>query len=560
MKTKSLTKKALFFLITGIVIVIQLPLDSSASSLDSLSTVVKMQERDVTVTVYYYAGEEEWGQHIFDITVEALPILEDLAGFPYPHDFDVVIYPKRSEETSMWNAQNLMEKGIWINRDRFTPEIIKYWSITAVIIHENVHYWSNDAIYGKPWLKEGYAELFAYLTLEKMGKKEDALHRKNEWSRTVEENSYYNIPLDKFEYEAAGPGNETTLLAYSKSALFCYEIYEKYGLAPIKKINNHLIRNGISADSFTYMTLLEEYTGENQKELFMEWVFPKRIDLEEWQNAQEKIHELEELTDSSLSYIEQEYGLSKVMDFVEFHVNVITLINTAQSYIKEYEFERAAQIIKEEIEEINKVMSEFDVYALRYFEAEEYYNSFKLTLEEPHHKLLAARESLLTFKYDLFTEQLTAFYEEMEKLETYQGLYNQWCTGESCTSLHSLYELLSHKSYEEVISTVEKTVTVITEYEATEKELANSDWFTRVGLTVLKKSVENFEHELENAREEIKNGNCEDATGTLTLIRGELLKARRYGIGIVLCGAFVVVSVSISVLVMSKKEKKILQP
>jgi len=87
-----------------------------------------MQEKDVTVTVYHYIGEREWGKHIFDITVDVLPILENLAGFPYPHDFNVVIYPKRSEQINMWNAQNLMKKGIWINRDRFTPEIIEKWS------------------------------------------------------------------------------------------------------------------------------------------------------------------------------------------------------------------------------------------------------------------------------------------------------------------------------------------------------------------------------------------------------------------------------------------------
>lgn len=557
MRTGTCTKKALLLLIIGIVLLTQVPLDISAQSLDSLSTVVKMQERYVMVTVYYYAGEEEWGQHIFDITVEALPILEDLAGFCYPHDFDVVIYPKRSEETSMWNAQNLMEKGIWINRDRFTPEIIKYWSITAVIIHENVHYWSNDAIYGKPWLKEGYAELFAYLTLERMGREEDALHRKNDWSKTVKENAYYNIPLDKFEYEPAGPGNETTLLAYSKSALFCYEIYERYGLEPIQEINEYLYRNGVAADSFTYMNLLEEYTGEDQKELFMEWVFPKRIDLEAWQNAETKIHELEELVDSSLSHVEEEYGFHKVMDFVEFHVHVITQINTAQSYIEEYDFEKAAQMINEEIEEVHEIMSEFDGHALRYSEAEEYYNSLELTVGEiPKDTLLAAKDRLLSFRYDLFTGQLAKFYEEMEKLETYQVLYTEWCRGNGCTSLHPLDELLSHENYEEVISRVDKTVTVISEYEATENELANSDWFTTLGVTLLRKSKEEWEPDLESAREDIKNGNFGSALGILTRIRGELSKARRYGIGIVLGGALVAVLGSISGLVMRHKKKK----
>ncbi len=544
------TKEAVLILAMGILI-FQSPLAGSAPDLGVLSTVVHMQERDLTVTVYYYEGEKEWGQHIFDTTVEALPILEELVGFPYPYDFDVVIYPKRSEETGMWNAQNLLYQGIWINRDRFTPENITSWSITAVIIHENVHYWSNDAIYEKPWLKEGFCELFTHLTLEKMGREKEALHRKGDWVHDFEENRYYNIPLDMFEYETAGPGNETTLLAYGKSALFCYEIYVKYGLDEIQKINRFLHQNNTVADSFMYMNLLEEYTGEDQKELFTEWVFPKRIDLETWQNTEDKISELKELVDSSLDYIQEMYGFHKILDFVEFQMHIDTQISVAESSMKEYDFEKALQIINKEIEEVTKIMSEFDSYALQYFEAEEYFTSLEVG-EVPEDRLLAARDRLLSFEYDLFSDQLAEFYEEMEKLEMYQGLYSEWCI-EGCTSLDPLDELLLKNPYEEVISRVDKTVAVISEYEVAEKEL-NSGWVKVLGLALLRKSEEDFELDLENAQKEIKNGNFESALHVLTQVRGELLKARRYGIGIVSGGVSVIVS--ISVLVMRQKRKK----
>jgi hypothetical protein len=517
-------------LLAGVLIVIQVP-SCSAEDLESFSTVVHMQERDLPVTVYYYAGEEEWGNHIFDVTVEALPILEDLAGFPYPHEFDVVIYPKRSEDIRGWNAQNNMREGIWINRDRFTPKIITDWAYTAVIIHENVHYWSNDAIYEKPWLKEGYAELFAHLALERMGRKEDALHRKNEWLSTVDVNRYYDIPLDTFEYEASGPGNETTLLAYSKSALFCYEIYERYGIEPIQKINDYLYQNGVTADSFAYMNLLEECTKADQEELFMEWVFPKRIDLGEWENAENKISELKELADSWLSYIEGEYGFHRILDFVEYQMHVDTQIKEAQSFIEEYDFERAVKMIDEEIEKINSSMAEFDGYALSYVEAEEYYKT--LTWENiPADKLLTAKDSLLSFDYDLFTEQLGMFYEEMETLETYQDLYDNWCT-EGCTSLDSLDELLSCSNYEQVVSDISTITTVFQEYEATEEMVDDSDWFTLLG-GYLSKSKGDFKSDLEDAKEAVKNGNPENAFCILARVREELSRTRMYGIGILL--------------------------
>jgi hypothetical protein len=542
------------YLIIGVLLVTLVPLDCQAQQLESLSTVVKMQQKDVRITVYYYSGEKAWGQHIFDINVEVLPILEDLIGIPYPHDFDVVIYPKRSEDINMWNAQNRLREGIWINRDRFTPDVIRLWSYTTVLIHETVHYWSDDAVFKSPWLKEGYCELFAYLALEKMGREEDAARRKREWSRTVEEKRYYSIPLDVFEYEAAGPGNETTVMAYSKSALFCCEIYERYGLEPIQKINQHLFSNGIQADSFTYMNLLEEYTGEDQKELFMEWVFPKRVDLEVWERAEAGISELNELTESSLSYIEHTYGFDPVIDFVEFNVHIITQGNMAHSYIEEYECEKALQIINGELEELHKIMAEFDGYALQYYEAEDYYNRLQMTLGEiDHGKLLAARDSLLSFRYDLYTEYLAAFYEEMEILEMYQTLYSEWCAGEGCTSFTPLDELLSDGKYEEVLSRVDRIVTVVSAYEAAEQELARSDWLTLIGFTLLRKRRADFESDLENAQEDIKNGSPAKALEILTCLSEELSKARKYGVGIVLGGALVIVS---GFAVVSQKKKK----
>jgi len=83
MKIKSIfTNKLISFLLIGILVVTQIPQPITAADLEEISTIIHMQEKDVTVTVYHYIGEREWGKHIFDITVEVLPILEDLAGFP----------------------------------------------------------------------------------------------------------------------------------------------------------------------------------------------------------------------------------------------------------------------------------------------------------------------------------------------------------------------------------------------------------------------------------------------------------------------------------------------
>jgi hypothetical protein len=331
-----------------------------------------MQEQDVTITVYYYKGEKAWGQYILDTTKEALPILEDLAGFPYPVDYDVAIYAKREEETSRWGAQNLMERGIWINRDSFPPELIQSQGFAGTIIHENAHYWASESIYGKPWLKEGFCELFTYLTFERMNRGEDALMKKRRWSQTFEHTRYYNIPLDAFEYQSAGPGTETTSLAYSKSALFCYEIYERYGLAPLQNINELLHRSGVPADSLTYMNLLEGFTGEDQKELFIGWIFPNHLDAEVWQNAESTVDHLGKLVESA-SCNEETHG---------FCLHISTKTGLVKTYMRKFDFEKALEVATEEVERVTGLLGEFDAYALTYLGEEQCTSNRKVILEQ----------------------------------------------------------------------------------------------------------------------------------------------------------------------------------
>jgi flagellar biosynthesis chaperone FliJ len=531
--------KSMIFVVIGILVMTQIP-HSSAQTVLHLSTVVHMQEKDLTVTVYYYSGEEEWAQIIFDTTVEALPILERLAGFSYPHSFDVEIYPKTDVEMEMFGGKNLMERGIWINRDAYTLYLIKSAHGRGMVIHENAHYWSNNSIYGKPWLKEGFCELFTYLTFKEMGREEDALSKKNEWSRIFSTYTYYDIPLDEFEYQGSGPSSDTTELAYSKSALFCLEIYEKYGLDEIQQINEYLHRNSIAADSFSYVNLLEECTGEDQKEFFMEWVFPD-IDVEEWQHAQDALNELEELIDDWLFLIDETYGFENSHRLAWAAATKIDIIKSCMSG---YNFERAAQAAEKEIEEINKIMPEFERYALQYSEVEEYYNSLEPVLGEIlEDKFLAIRESLFSLEFDLFVTQLEEFYEEMKTLRTYETMYNSWC-GEGCASLYPLRELLSQKPYEEVIATVDHIVTAFHEYTVIEKELANKDLFTTVGIALLRKSG-NFESDLEYAHNEIRNGDAENAYNVLASLRKELSRTRKVGAGTILivlaaCTSFLV--------------------
>jgi hypothetical protein len=551
MMKKMQTIRIAQILMVGILLTGCFPLQVRGQPL-ALSGVVSMQERDIVVTVYYRPGDEEWAQSILDTAVEALPILEELAGFPYSHKFDVEVYPKSDREMEGFGGENLMERGIWINRDVFTPAVVKYGSITLLMLHEMAHYWSDEAIYTKPWLKEGFCELFVFLVLMETDRKGQAFAKKNDWSLTVSRNEALDFPLDHFEYESLGPSSNKTDLAYSKSALFCYEIYKAYGIETIQKINRYLYGNGIAADSLMYMNLLEDFTGEDQKEFFMGWIFPQGLDVEEWKNAQDAINELEELVDRSFSHIKETYGFNVVTDFVDFRLHLITEIAKAKSCVRDYDFEKAVLICRDEIEKTEAIFSEFNECAERYREAEEYYASLDpvITKNIAKDKLLAARYRLLSFEFDLFTQKLEEFYRELEPAERYKDLYSVWCSSGECTLL-APEEVFSAKSRNEAIAFMSSMVAVIRDYEETAEKVAHAGPITSLGIVALG-GKSDIMSDLECVQEEIRGGNSETAQSLLITIGENLSRARMYGAGMI---CVVLVSMAGSLFFAWKKRK-----
>ena len=543
-----------FICIIGFLVTAQIPLQVLAVEYDCVSGTVNLKEQHLKVSVYYYEGEEEWGQYVLDITVEALPILEGLAGFAYPHDYEIHIYPKTDEEIKGWAGQNVGMRGIWINRDEYTPETIKELEGTSTVIHENAHHWAGHIIYQKKWLKEGYAELLTCLTFEKMGRDEDASWEKDKWFNTYIVYQLYDFPLDEWETKSsATPQEGTTHLAYSKSALFCQDIYDKYGLHRIQQINNYLYTEDIQADSITYMELLEQFTGKDQKKFFVGWVFSEDLDYKTWQEAEETIQELKKLKSDTVSTIKEKYG---------FEVGFSVDIALAEALLGKFEFAEAIEVANEEIEKINEIMSEFEKYAPQYLEAQEYYSSAGIIFERniPVKNLDIAEDHLLLLKFDLLEKRLEEFYEEMERLEEYypelEGLYNELVAA-GYVSLEYVVELISQGEYEKALAEMNKIKTAIHEYESTERNLEDIDWFTDLGMSVSGESVEDYEDKLITAREEIANEAFESASGILAQIREGLSDARTRGIGTCVVAAVIVLgSVSGGAFLVRRSKKK----
>lgn len=518
----------------------------------ALSSVVPMRERDVIVTVYYRPDDEEWAQDIFDTAVEALPILEELAGFPYSHRYNVEVFPKSDREMEGFGGKNLNERGIWLNRDVYTPELIKYGSNTFLILHEMAHYWSDDEIYAKPWLKEGFCELFVFLVLMEMDRKGLASTKKNDWSLIVSRYKTLDFPLDQFEYERQGSQSSKIDLAYSKSALFCYEIYKTYGIETIQEINKYIYDNGIAADSFTYMNLLEDVTGEDQKEFFLGWIFPEDLDVEEWKTAEDAINELEEVADRSCSQVREAYGVNAVTDLTDFWLHITTEIARAKSCMRDYDFEKAARICRDEIEKTEATLSEFNRYAECYRQAEEYYASLDSVVKDniPRDKLLAARYRLLSLEFDLFSQKLEEAYTELETAEMYRDLYSIWCADGECALL-TCEEIFTLKSREEATAFMRSMVAVMQDYMAAAEKVEHAGPITSLGILV-RGGESDIRGNLERAQEEIRCGNSDTARSFLAAIEENLSMGTVCGAGVI---CIVLISTACSLFLVWKKRK-----
>ena len=111
-----------------------------------------------------------------------------------------------------------------------------------VLIHELAHYWATREPWKEPWMREGYAELYAYLTLVKLGEESTAEREIMEY-RT----SFYEENKDRFELVLSLwniPGVLTeenrplTSFGYSKSFVFVFDLYSRLGTALLQEANH----------------------------------------------------------------------------------------------------------------------------------------------------------------------------------------------------------------------------------------------------------------------------------------------------------------------------------
>jgi hypothetical protein len=221
----------------------------------------------VDVTLTYFQGEDAWGQHLQELVTAALPLLEELYGFPQPGPSVINIAERGGQIALGYEGRTSCDVS---SCDIAISPIAD--DITA--LHELAHLWSD--IYDKRWLAEGFAELIAYKAAQRLGpglvqgstdpRPPTTLDlRLDEWADVT-----YVIdatPEQKAKEEAG----------YDRSLRFLRLLEDIVGFQALQRTNADLAQDAAPADSRRFLDALEDASGQNLDSPFLEWVFPDSL-------------------------------------------------------------------------------------------------------------------------------------------------------------------------------------------------------------------------------------------------------------------------------------------
>lgn len=252
----------------------------------SIPAEVSLREKDILLTITYFQGEEEWARHLRDLAAAALPVIEELYGFPYRGPFAVNIVEGGRQVV-------LGYEGLTSCGPNACESAVSPIADDLTVLHELAHRWSD--VYGRRWLAEGFAELIALRAAERLGPE---LVRGEPPPRDP---FALELPLDEW-------GEVAPLIAaddqqrlredagYARSLHFLLLLEDALGLQALQRANAALAEGGPPADSRRFLDALEEASGRNLDTLFLEWVFPPSFapTLEDRREARERLAALRE--------------------------------------------------------------------------------------------------------------------------------------------------------------------------------------------------------------------------------------------------------------------------
>ena len=218
----------------------------------------------VDVTLTYFQGEDAWGQHLQELVTAALPLLEELYGFPQPGPSAINIAERGGQIALGYEGRTSCDVS---SCDIAISPIAD--DVTA--LHEMAHLWSN--IYDKRWLAEGFAELIAYKAAQRLG---PGLVQGSTDPRPP---TTLDLRLDEWAdvtylIDATPEQQANEEAGYDRSLRFLRLLEDTVGFHALQRTNADLAQDAAPADSRRFLDALEDASGQNLDRPFLEWVFP----------------------------------------------------------------------------------------------------------------------------------------------------------------------------------------------------------------------------------------------------------------------------------------------
>ncbi len=226
---------------------------------------IPLKEKAVSVTLSYFQGEEATSQHLKDLVSTALPLMEDVYGFPYPG-------PPSVSVSQGGRQVALGYEGLTSCDPAGTCSVIVSPAADDItVLHELAHFWSS--IFSKRWLSEGFAQLVAEETASALP---PGLVQSQSSAR---EPAAVDLRLDEWGdvsslIGAAESERDVENAGYDRSLRFLYVLRSEVGSDVLKRVDAAVAAEQSPADSRRYLDLLEELSQKRLDDLFAEWVFP----------------------------------------------------------------------------------------------------------------------------------------------------------------------------------------------------------------------------------------------------------------------------------------------
>ncbi len=250
---------------------------TDAARSHQLSIDVELREGAIPLRLTYFGGSGDWAREQFEIATEALPLLEEVFGHPYPHE---QVLLRESNFLAMTGAAGVAytESGEMLlthggHHDEHTT------------VHELAHQWAGLNL-DAPWLWEGLAE---YATFRVAGAMGLPVHQKD-W-----QSFEYDDPLATWQN---GSAIVDPVYWYGKSGAF-WQAFESAvgGPEAMTEVLSHMddVPEALPLDGRWFLDVGERVSGADLDRLFLDWVWhPERSApmLQERREAHDLVDEL----------------------------------------------------------------------------------------------------------------------------------------------------------------------------------------------------------------------------------------------------------------------------